>query len=213
MELRNEVTLPVGPDELFALLLDVERVAPCIPGATLEGADGDVYRASVKLKVGPVSAGYNGTVRFADVDHAARTAVLKASGKELRGQGQAEATINASVVGDASSSTLTMITELAIRGKLAQFGRGVINDVSENLMNQFAENLKAEMLGGPAEPAAEPAGPAANGAAAPAPPSATAPAASSAVGLGVVAGPVARRLGPALMLFVAGLLLGRITRR
>jgi carbon monoxide dehydrogenase subunit G len=201
VELSNAITLPLSPDELFDVLLDVERVAPCIPGASLESVEGDVYHASVKLKVGPVTAGYKGTVRFLEIDREQRTAVMKAAGTETRGQGKAEATIRASVVGDERESTLTMDTDLAIRGRVAQFGRGVLSDVSENLMNQFAENLKAQMLAGPAgaEPEAAPQ-PAADTVA----PAAAEPAA--ALSLGVVAVPIVKRAAPVLIAFLLGLL-------
>jgi carbon monoxide dehydrogenase subunit G len=197
MELSNAITLPLSPDELFEVLLDVERVAPCIPGASLEGVDDDVYRASVKLKVGPVTAAYKGTVRFLEIDREQRTAVMKAAGTETRGQGKAEATIRASVVGSEHESTLTMDTDLAIRGRVAQFGRGVLNDVSENLMAQFAENLKAQMLS-PAEPAAQArTGPG---------PAAVTPEPAVALSAGIVAVPLLKRVAPVLVAFLAGLL-------
>jgi carbon monoxide dehydrogenase subunit G len=203
MQLSNAITLPLSPDELFEVLLDVERVAPCIPGASLDGVDDDVYRASVKLKVGPVTAAYQGTVRFLEIDRENRTAVMKAAGTETRGQGKAEATIRASVVGDASESTLTMDTDLAIRGRVAQFGRGVLNDVSANLMDQFAENLKAQMLTAPAgsEPAAGPgpSGQAATSAAAE-------PASGGELSVGVIAMPLLKRAAPVLVAFLLGLL-------
>jgi carbon monoxide dehydrogenase subunit G len=208
MELSNAITLPLSPDELFEVLLDVERVAPCIPGASLDGVDDDVYRASVKLKVGPVTAAYQGTVRFLEIDRENRTAVMKAAGTETRGQGKAEATIRASVVGDAHESTLTMDTDLAIRGRVAQFGRGVLNDVSANLMDQFAENLKAQMLTAPAgsEPASGPgpSGPGPSGQAATS--AAAKPASGGELSVGVIAVPLLKRAGPVLVAFLLGLL-------
>jgi carbon monoxide dehydrogenase subunit G len=211
VELQNSITLPLTPDELFEVLLDVERVAPCIPGATLEGVDGDVYRAAVHIKVGPVTAAYKGTVQFLEIDRTERRAVMKASGTETRGQGKAEATIRAFVVGDERESTLTMETDLAIRGRVAQFGRGVLNDVSVNLMNQFAENLKAQMLPGPAqEPEAD-----APGGDGPGPRPAAAPAGdatTAALGIEVLAAPLLKRAAPALILFLVGVLVGRRRR-
>jgi carbon monoxide dehydrogenase subunit G len=214
VEIRNEITLPLDPEQLFKVLLDVERVAPCIPGATLEGVEDDVYHASVKLKVGPITAAYKGTVRFLEVDEAARTAVMSAAGTEVRGQGKAEATIRASVAGDEHQSTLTMDTDLAIRGRLAQFGRGVISDVSENLMAQFAASLEKEILGPPAGES-QPAGAEAPAGARPAAPPVDGPGAGAeadgnvAIGLGMLAGPVLRRLAPVAVAFAAGLVLGR----
>jgi carbon monoxide dehydrogenase subunit G len=209
VELTNAITLPLAPDELFEVLLDVERVAPCIPGASLEGVDGDVYRAAVKLKVGPVTAAYKGTVRFLEIDREQRTAVMKAAGTETRGQGKAEATIRAKVVGHDGGSTLTMETDLAIRGRVAQFGRGVLGDVSENLMSQFAENLKAQMLSGPAEARPDTLSDPAGGPA-PAPVAGTEAAALS---VSVVAGPLVKRVGPVLLAFLLGQLVARRRRR
>lgn len=216
MELSNAITLPLSPDDLFEVLLDVERVAPCIPGATLEGVEGDVYHAAVKLKVGPVAAGYKGTVRFLEIDRERRTAVMLAAGTETRGQGKAQATIRAEVAGSGEESTLTMNTDLAIRGRVAQFGRGVLSDVSENLMNQFAENLKAQMLAGRPLPPVDAAGPSPpsqppDGVAGRPPHSGPEPAAT-ALGAGVVAGPLARRAGPLLLAFLLGVLAGRRRR-
>jgi uncharacterized protein len=142
MRLTNKVDLPAPPEEVFTLLNDVERVAPCLPGATLEGSDGDgAYKGRVKVKVGPITAAYQGTVRFLEVDEGAHRLVLDARGKEQSGSGNAEAKVEVQVEPHESGSTLTLDTDLVVRGKVAQFGRGAMGEVSQKLMEQFARNL------------------------------------------------------------------------
>ncbi|SDX80360.1 hypothetical protein SAMN05661080_01283 [Modestobacter sp. DSM 44400] len=154
MRLTNEVVLPAPPEQVFRLLNDVQRVAPCLPGATLEGASGaDAYQGKVKIKVGPITAAYQGTVRFLEVDEAARRLVLDAKGADQHGSGSAEAKVSVAITAHAEGSTLSLDTDLVIRGKVAQFGRGAINEVSQKLMEQFARNLSG-LLSEPA-PAAD----------------------------------------------------------
>ncbi len=120
-----------------------------MPGATLEGKeDDDTYAGTVKVKVGPISVSYQGTIRFSELDHDARRAVMKASGREVNGQGSTEATITATVTGSDSESVLMMDTDMEVRGKVAQFGRGAIGNVSQKILDQFASNLEAQVLGG-----------------------------------------------------------------
>ena len=158
MKIQNEIDVAAPPDELFDVLSDVERVAPLLPGATLEGKeDDDTYTGLVKVKVGPITVSYRGTIYFQELDRDARRAVMRASGSEINGQGGTEATITATVTGSDSESVLTMDTDMEVRGKVAQFGRGAIGNVSERILDQFARNLEAQVLssdgseGGPTE--------------------------------------------------------------
>ncbi|MGH3494184.1 MAG: SRPBCC family protein [Sciscionella sp.] len=151
MRLRNEVVLPAGPDEVFELINDVERVAPCLPGARLTGKDDqDSYRGTVRIKVGPISAAYSGTVRFLEVDAAGRRLVLDAKGADEHGSGNAEAKVQVCVRAQEGGCVLAIDTDLVIRGKVAQFGGGAIGEVSQRLMHTFADNLAGLLPGGPA---------------------------------------------------------------
>ncbi|MGH3435067.1 MAG: SRPBCC family protein [Sciscionella sp.] len=148
MRLTNEVVLPAAPEKVFALINDVERVAPCMPGATLEGgSEQDGYRGRVKIKVGPISAAYYGTVRFLDVDDVGLRLVLDAKGTDSHGSGKAEAKVTVRVGPHEQGSVLGLDTDLVIRGKVAQFGRGAIGEVSQKLMEQFAQNLSGLLSG------------------------------------------------------------------
>ncbi len=175
MELNNEFEVDRPIAEAWALLTDVERIAPCLPGAQLEEIEGEEFRGSVKVKVGPITANYKGKATFIEKDDANHKAVLKAEGRDAR-QGNANATITATLVPVGTGTKVTVSTDLAVTGKVAQFGRGVMAEVSEKLLKQFVVNLEAKVLAegsapAPAEPAAaEPAH------AVPAEPSAAAPA-------------------------------------
>ncbi|MFC0115558.1 SRPBCC family protein [Kibdelosporangium aridum] len=157
MKLTNEVHIAQDPAKVFSTLLDVERVAGCMPGSRLTGrVDDSTYAGEVKVKVGPLGVSYTGTVKFLSVDEASRTAVLKASGREQHGQGNADAHVTARVVPDGSGSKVSIETDLMIRGKVAQFGRGVIGEVSQRLIDQFAKNVENSFAtnGSPAPAAA-----------------------------------------------------------
>ncbi|MHB1987710.1 MAG: SRPBCC family protein [Acidimicrobiales bacterium] len=147
MELTNEFEVPVTLDDAWEVLTDVERIAPCLPGAELKEVEGDEYRGIVKVKVGPITASYKGSARFIELDKAAHRAVLKAEGRETRGQGNASATITATLDDSGGSGTkVSVVTDLNITGKVAQFGRGVLADVSGKLLEQFVSNLEASVL-------------------------------------------------------------------
>jgi carbon monoxide dehydrogenase subunit G len=138
------VDLPV--DDAWSVLLDIERIAPCLPGAQLQEVEGDEYRGIVKVKVGPITAQYKGTARLEQVDNAAHTAVLVGNGRDTRGQGNASATITIEASQDAGGTRVEINTDLSITGKVAQFGRGVMADVSAKLLAQFVENLERDVL-------------------------------------------------------------------
>lgn len=158
MRLTNEVVVPAESETVFRLLSDVERVAPCLPGATLEGSVGpDSYKGRVKVKVGPIAAAYQGTVRLMEVDGNANRILLDARGADQHGSGNAEARVDVRVRPHARGCALTLDTDLVIRGKVAQFGRGAIADVSQKLMEQFARNVESLLTAPASSAGAEPA--------------------------------------------------------
>ncbi|MGH8980923.1 MAG: SRPBCC family protein, partial [Acidimicrobiales bacterium] len=148
MELTNEFTVDVPVDEAWSVLTDVARIAPCMPGAQLQSVDGDEYHGVVKVKVGPVTAEYKGKASFLERDAEAHRAVLRAEGRETRGQGNASATITAKLEPTGSATRVSVTTDLAISGRVAQFGRGVLGDVSTKLLGQFVDSLESTVLGG-----------------------------------------------------------------
>ena len=156
MEITDQFRVSTPIDQTWKVLLDIERIAPCLPGAQLEEIHGDEFRGVVKVKVGPITAQYKGTARLAEVDEAARRIVIDASGRDTRGQGNASAKILVTMTGDASGTEVSVHTDLSITGKVAQFGRGVLGDVSAKLLGQFVERLEADVLNGDA-PAPAPA--------------------------------------------------------
>jgi carbon monoxide dehydrogenase subunit G len=146
MQLTHTFTVPVSVEQAWQALLDIERIAPCMPGATLSEFSGDEFQGKVKVKVGPVQVTYNGVGKFTSKDADARTAVIEASGKEARGSGTAMATITAHLVADGADSTkVDVTTDLAITGRPAQFGRGVMVEVGNKLLGQFASCLADEL--------------------------------------------------------------------
>ncbi|MFI6596448.1 SRPBCC family protein [Nonomuraea sp. NPDC050536] len=152
MRFEHEFTVPVPIEQAWAVLLDVERVAPCLPGATLDTFEGEEFTGRMKVKVGPITVTYRGTATFEDVDKDAHTLTIKASGKEARGSGTAAATVKATLTPAADSTTAVKVeTEFNVTGRPAQFGRGVMAEVGSKLIDRFAANL-AELF---TEPAAE----------------------------------------------------------
>ena len=148
MDLENSFTVSAGVDTAWETLLDVEAIAPCMPGATLESVAGDEVTGNVKVKLGPVSMVYGGEACFISKDYAAHTAVIVGTGKESRGTGTAKANVTIKLVAESSSQTrVDVATELTITGKAAQFGRGVMQDVAGRLVTQFAGNLEQVIAG------------------------------------------------------------------
>ncbi|WP_405553199.1 SRPBCC family protein [Streptomyces canus] len=148
MELHHEFTVPVPVDEAWRALLDIERVAPCMPGASVEDYDGKTVTGSVKVKVGPITVTYRGTAVFEEQDESAHRMVLIAGGRETRGQGTARATVTGTLTGQDGGTAVSVRTDLAVTGRPAQFGRGVMAEVGDRLVGQFALCL-AERLGEP----------------------------------------------------------------
>jgi carbon monoxide dehydrogenase subunit G len=143
MELEHSFSVPVPEDRAWDVLLDVEKVAPCMPGATLQSVEGDEIRASIKVKVGPITMVYQGTAHFTERDPAAHVVTLEASGKETRGAGTASAKVRSTLAGNGDHTDVTVHTSLNVTGKPAQFGRGVLNEVGGRLIGIFADNLAA----------------------------------------------------------------------
>ncbi|WP_214109447.1 SRPBCC family protein [Acrocarpospora catenulata] len=152
MRFEHEFTVPVPVEQAWAILLDAERVAPCLPGASLDSVDGDTVTGKMKVKVGPITVTYQGTATFADVDKDARTLTLKASGKEARGAGTANATVTAKLATEGDHTKVTVETAFNVTGRPAQFGRGVMADVGSRLIDKFAGNLAALLQEQPQEP-------------------------------------------------------------
>ena len=161
MELRNDFVVAVPVEEAWKVLTDVERIAPCMPGAELTEVDGEVYSGHVKVKVGPVTAQYKGKAQFVEKDEAARKCVLKAEGRDTRGQGNASALITTTFSDEGGKTRVEIVTDLTITGRAAQFGRGVLADVSSKLIGQFVTCLETNVIG--SEAPATPAGSATGG--------------------------------------------------
>ncbi|MCS5671595.1 MAG: SRPBCC family protein, partial [Acidimicrobiales bacterium] len=141
LELNNDFEVAAPVDLVWAVLTDVERIAPCLPGAQLLEIEGDEFRGVVKIKVGPITAQYKGAASFSERDDVEHRAVLRAEGRDTRGAGNAAADITAELEATDIGTKVTVTTDLTVTGKVAQFGRGVMADVSKKLMGQFAENL------------------------------------------------------------------------
>lgn len=150
MDLHHEFTVNVPVDEAWLVLTDLERIAPCLPGAQLTEVEGDTYRGQVKVKVGPILAQFKGQASFVSRDDQAHTATLKGEGRDTTGKGNASAMITAELTAvDANSTRCVVNTDLSISGKVAQFGRGALADVSDKLLAQFVENLNQLIASAP----------------------------------------------------------------
>jgi uncharacterized protein len=212
VELQHEFTVPVPVARAWEVLLDVEKIAPCMPGAVVDSVDGDSFTGQVKVKVGPITVAYAGKASFLQKDAAAHRAVVEAKGRETRGSGTAAATVTASMAEQGESTRVTVVTDLAITGRPAQFGRGVMTDVGNKLIGQFADCMATTIAeSGSAGPAAQP------GTALPGadtgdgrPP--TRPTAEAIDLITVAGGSVVRRLAPAAAVAV-GLVIGWVVIR
>ena len=153
MQLEHQVSVPAPIDVVWGALLDPERVAPCMPGATLTGVEGDSFTGTMKVKVGPIVLLYKGTGTFTERDEQGRRAVLKAAAKDSRGNGTVNATVTITLTEDDGNTSGTVVTDMSVTGKPAQFGRGMISDVGGKILEQFAACL-SDKLAGPAPVAA-----------------------------------------------------------
>lgn len=147
MHLENTFTVDLPVDEAWDVLLDIERIAPCMPGAELQEVEGEEYRGLVKLRLGAVTTQFRGAMHLEEVDREAGRIVMKAQGRDTRGQGNANATITAQLKAEDGGTRVEIDTDLAITGKLAQFGRGVMGEVSKRLLDQFVASLEADIGG------------------------------------------------------------------
>jgi hypothetical protein len=138
------VSTPIG--DTWKILLDIEGIAPCLPGAQLQEVEGDEYRGIVKVKVGPITAQYKGTATLVEANESDHRIVLDAAGRDTRGQGNAKAKIVVTMNTDGDGTRVDVVTDLSITGKVAQFGRGVLDDVSAKLLRQFVDNLERDVL-------------------------------------------------------------------
>ncbi|CAN5664380.1 hypothetical protein BH24ACT22_BH24ACT22_00750 [soil metagenome] len=164
MKLENEFTVDAPVNEAWETMIDLERVTPCLPGAALNEQEGDEYKGKMTVRLGPVKQEYNGTVKFEETDEEEHRAVLKADGKDQRGQGTASATITSTMSEENGSTKVHVETDMQLTGRAAQFGRGVQQDVAAKLLTQFADCLEKEILGENAqEEEPEPAAESANG--------------------------------------------------
>lgn len=162
MDLTNEFEVAVPVERAWAVLTDLERIAPCLPGAQLREVEGDEYRGAVKIKVGPITTSYDGAIRITELDELGHRAVMKAEGRETRGQGNVSAVITATMSPSGTGTKVTVATDLSITGKVAQFGRGVLADVSAKLLDQFVVNLESSVLTKDVAGSTEGAGPVAH---------------------------------------------------
>jgi len=195
MELEHSFSVPADIDTAWNTLLDVERIAMCMPGATLLSVEGDTFKGEVKIKLGPVTMVFGGTASFVDKDVANHRLVINASGSETKGNSTAQAIVTTQLV--AESPTLTRVdvnTDLAITGKPAQFGRGVMSDVAGRIIGQFAGNLEGVITAGTSTSSAS----GASGAAQATP----APAAEAIDMMEVAGGAVAKKLIPVVLVVV-----------
>jgi carbon monoxide dehydrogenase subunit G len=147
VKMENEFTVEAPVEQAWETLLDLERITPCLPGAALEEESGDEYKGTMTIRLGPVTQKYNGTVSFDETDEESRRAVLKADGKDARGQGTASATITSTLSEEDGGTRVRVETDLHLTGRAAQFGRGVQQEVATKLINQFAECLEKEIMG------------------------------------------------------------------
>jgi carbon monoxide dehydrogenase subunit G len=146
MQLENSFSVAAPPDRVFAYLLDVNKVVGCVPGAELsEVVDPTTFKGKVKVKVGPITVAYSGTARIADRNDAARSATLEAEGRETTGPGSARAKALMTVEAEGAGSTIKIVTEYSVAGRVAQFGRGVMEDVSRRIVNDMAACIKANV--------------------------------------------------------------------
>ncbi len=156
MKLEHTFRVDAAVDEAWRVLLDIERIAPCMPGAQLQEVHGDEYRGVVKVKVGPITAQYKGVARVTHADETAGQLSISAEGRDTRGQGNASATISAQLTPDGTGTRVVVDTDLNVTGKVAQFGRGVMADVSTKLLGQFVDCLSTTILGPDAGGGADP---------------------------------------------------------
>jgi uncharacterized protein len=155
LDLTHKFSVPTPVDETWAHFNDIASVAECFPGATVSSVEGDTFKGSCKVKLGPIALVYNGSGTFVEKDEAAHRFVVEAKGKDKRGNGTAGANVTVSMADAAGSTDVEVVTDLSVTGKPAQFGRGVMQDVSDKLLGQFVACLETRLAGADAEPPGE----------------------------------------------------------
>jgi carbon monoxide dehydrogenase subunit G len=152
MKINNEFTVSAPIDQAWETMLNLERIAPCLPGAAIKEEKGEgEYDGTMKVKIGPITANYKGTVKFEEVDEENHRAVLQATGRDARGQGTASATITSTLLEEGDGTKVSVETDMKLTGRAAQFGRGIAQDVATKMLSQFASCLEEEIMGGPEE--------------------------------------------------------------
>lgn len=204
MELHNEFTVNVPPERAWEVLTDIPAIAPCLPGAELTGQDGDVYSGRIRVKVGPVKSEFTGTADFVVQDAETRHVEISAKGRDSRGAGNASATITADMSPDGDGTKVVIDTDLKVSGKVAQFGKGTMVDISEKLIGQFVECVEQTLLGEPM--VEEAAAPSVEGGPPTAPPPPSKPAEELDL-LDVAGGAMAKRIAPIVAIIAALILL------
>src|ERR671921_65361 len=155
MKINNEFTVSVPIQEAWDVMLDLKRIAPCLPGAAIQDEKGDgEYDGTMKVKIGPITANYKGTVKIEEADEQNHRAVLQATGRDARGQGTASATIVSTLQEEGDGTKVSVETDMKLTGRAAQFGRGIAQDVATKMLDQFASCLEEEITGAPEEGAA-----------------------------------------------------------
>lgn len=215
MKLSNEFVVDAGVEKTWELLNDLERVAPCLPGAAITGRDGESFLGEVKIKVGPIGANLQGVARFVETDAAARRAVISMSGKDPKGGTATDASMHVRLEEVDSDHTRVLLdTDLEISGRMAQFGRGAIADVSNRLIGQFTDNLGALVAGDGSPTTATTSGSGTAAAASSPRPAATQAETSSDLNILAVLGPtILRQAGPPVAGLLVGLVVGRLLGR
>ena len=149
MELVHDFTVPVPADQAWEVLTDIERIVPCMPGATITSVEGDAFEGGMKIKLGPIGMTFKGQGAFVEKDADQKTAVIQAKGRDAKGNGGAQAVVTAALSGSNGTTNVHVVTDLNVSGKAAQFGTGVMKDVSNRLLAQFADNLAAQLTSEP----------------------------------------------------------------
>lgn len=158
MKIKNEFTVSAPIDRAWNTMLDLEKIAPCLPGAAIQDEKGDgEYAGTMKVKIGPITASYKGTVKFEETDEANHRAVLQATGRDARGQGTASATIVSNLQEEGENTKVNVETDMKLTGRAAQFGRGIAQDVATKMLDQFAACLEREISGDGTAEASAPA--------------------------------------------------------
>ncbi|HEX7297544.1 MAG TPA: SRPBCC family protein [Solirubrobacteraceae bacterium] len=215
MELTNDFVVDAPVETMWELLTDVERIAPCVPGFELKEVEGDEYRGTMKVKVGAISMSYDSAMRFVERDETNHRAVIAAEGRDARGNGSVTATITSTLAPEGGKTKASIVTDVSITGKIAQFGRGILADVSNRMVGQFVHTLEASLLRSEEATSAEPARSSSNGLSseddepAPGVRSIASPPAQPVDLMATAGGPIVKRLAPVALLLAFFVVMAR----